>query len=125
MSSESIWAQSNAVDFEALLGGKPVEGFTTDMPALKINAASSDPSLMDAICANPSLRVADTLLGWIFILVIDVFQAPHLAIEHLAFLRKELVWFGDVLPANVESVDLDAFGVSHWEIVACDLDEIV
>ena len=125
MASESIWAQSDSINFEALLGGKPVEGFATDMPALKINAASSDPSLMDAICANPSLRVADTLLGWIFILVIDVFQTPHLAVEHLAFLRKELVWLGDVLPANVESVDLDAFGVSHWEIVACDLDEIV
>ena len=73
MASESIWAQSNAVNFEALLSGKPVEGIPTDVPALKINAASSDPSLMDAVCANPSLRVADALLGWIFILVIDVF----------------------------------------------------
>ena len=121
MSSQSIWAQCDAVNFEALLSSKPVEGVTTDMPALKINAASSDPSLMDAVCANPSLRVADTLLGWIFILVIDVFQAPHLAVEHLALLGEELVWLGDVLPADIEAVDLDALGISHREIVACDL----
>ena len=61
------------------------------------------------------------MLGWIFILVVDVFQAPHLAVEHLALLGEELVWLGDVLPADVEPVDLDALGISHREIVACDL----
>ena len=80
---------------------------------------------MDAVRTDPSVRVANALLIWIFVLLVDVFQAPHLAVNHLALLRQELVWLGDILPADVEAFDLDALRVSHWDVIPCDLGQLV
>ena len=80
---------------------------------------------MDTVRADPLFRVADALLRWIFVLLLDVLQAPHFAIEHLALLIKELKGLCDVLPANVVAVDLNAARVCHRKIVASDLDQLV
>ena len=95
------------------------------MSSLQLDAAASDPCLMDAIRADPLFRVAHALLRWIFVLFLDVIETPHLSVEHLALLIKELKGLCDVLPANVVAVDLDAARVFHRKVVARDLDQFV